>query len=43
MLQKSYAEGLRALVLYTATQQDAVQLATANGTVNKEAAVRYGA
>jgi alkylation response protein AidB-like acyl-CoA dehydrogenase len=40
MLQKSYAEGLRALVLYTATQQDAVQLATANGTVNKEAAAR---
>jgi alkylation response protein AidB-like acyl-CoA dehydrogenase len=26
MLQKSYAEGMRALVLYTATQQDAVQL-----------------
>src|SRR6188472_4540567 len=24
MLQKAYAEGLRALVLYTATQQDAV-------------------
>jgi alkylation response protein AidB-like acyl-CoA dehydrogenase len=29
MLQKAYAEGLRALVLYTATQQDAVELATA--------------
>ena len=27
MLQKSYAEGLRALVLYTATQQDAVEAA----------------
>jgi alkylation response protein AidB-like acyl-CoA dehydrogenase len=27
MLQKAYAEGLRALVLYTATQQDAVDLA----------------
>jgi alkylation response protein AidB-like acyl-CoA dehydrogenase len=27
MLQKSYAEGLRALVLYTAAQQDAVQVA----------------
>jgi len=26
MLQKSYAEGMRALVLYTATQQDAIQL-----------------
>ena len=27
MLQKAYAEGLRALVLYTATQQDAVEMA----------------
>ena len=27
MLQKAYAEGLRALVLYTATQQDAVEAA----------------
>src|SRR5699024_9921521 len=26
MLQKAYAEGLRALVIYTATQQDAVDL-----------------
>src|SRR5215469_4877896 len=31
LLQKSYAEGMRALVLYTATQQDAVQVATARG------------
>jgi alkylation response protein AidB-like acyl-CoA dehydrogenase len=31
MLQKSYAEGMRALVLFTATYQDKVQLATANG------------
>ena len=31
LLQKSYAEGMRALVLYTATQQDAVQLAAARG------------
>src|SRR4051794_38875836 len=31
MLQKAYAEGLRALVLYTASQQDAVQLAEARG------------
>jgi len=31
MLQKSYAEGLRALVLYTATLQDAVQAATLGG------------
>src|ERR1700728_3752169 len=29
MQQKAYAEGLRALMLYTATQQDAVQLAAA--------------
>jgi alkylation response protein AidB-like acyl-CoA dehydrogenase len=40
MLQKAYAEGLRALVLYTATQQDAVQLAGANGTVDKAAFAR---
>jgi alkylation response protein AidB-like acyl-CoA dehydrogenase len=32
MLQKSYAEGMRALVLYTATYQDKVQLAEAAGT-----------
>ena len=31
MLQKSYAEGLRALVLYTATQQDIVDNATLSG------------
>src|ERR1700742_4975755 len=31
MLQKAYAEGMRALVLYTATQQDAVQAATLTG------------
>ncbi|GAA5068667.1 hypothetical protein HNP84_008420 [Thermocatellispora tengchongensis] len=31
MLQKTYAEGMRALVLYTATQQDAVQIAEAEG------------
>jgi alkylation response protein AidB-like acyl-CoA dehydrogenase len=31
MLQKSYAEGMRALLLYTATQQDAVWSAQAQG------------
>jgi len=31
MLQKAYAEGLRALVLYTATFQDALQAAAARG------------
>ena len=31
MLQKAYAEGMRALVLYTATFQDAEQLAQAGG------------
>ncbi|HXZ66596.1 MAG TPA: acyl-CoA dehydrogenase [Streptosporangiaceae bacterium] len=31
LLQKAYAEGLRALVLYTASQQDAIQVATARG------------
>jgi hypothetical protein len=40
MLQKAYAEGMRALVLYTATQQDAVQVATHNGTQDQAAAAR---
>jgi hypothetical protein len=40
MLQKAYTEGLRALMLYTATQQDAVQLAEANGTVAADAVAR---
>jgi alkylation response protein AidB-like acyl-CoA dehydrogenase len=31
LLQKSYAEGMRALVLYAACQQDAMQLAAARG------------
>ena len=31
MLQKAYAEGMRALVLYTATLQDAIQVAAAQG------------
>ena len=31
MLQKAYAEGMRALVLYTASWQDAVQMAKAEG------------
>jgi alkylation response protein AidB-like acyl-CoA dehydrogenase len=31
LLQKAYAEGMRALVLYTASQQDAVQVADARG------------
>jgi hypothetical protein len=31
MMQKSYAEGMRALVLYTASYQDAVQVAKATG------------
>jgi alkylation response protein AidB-like acyl-CoA dehydrogenase len=37
MLQKSYAEGMRALVLFTATQQDAVQIATARGETDTDA------
>ncbi len=40
MLQKAYAEGMRALVLYTATQQDAVQVAEANGVVDAAAVAR---
>jgi alkylation response protein AidB-like acyl-CoA dehydrogenase len=40
MLQKAYAEGMRALVLYTATQQDAVQIAAYNGEQDRAAAAR---
>ena len=36
MLQKSYAEGMRALVLYTATIQDEVALAEAAGDATSE-------
>lgn len=39
MLQKSYSEGMRALVLYTASVQDRVELAAAAGHAD-EAAVR---
>jgi hypothetical protein len=38
MLQKAYAEGMRALVLYTASQQDAIQLAAASGSSDERAA-----
>ncbi len=38
MLQKAYAEGMRALALYTATFQDAVQVAEAQGTTDPLAA-----
>jgi alkylation response protein AidB-like acyl-CoA dehydrogenase len=37
MLQKAYAEGMRALVLYTASQQDAVLLAEARGEPDETA------
>ncbi|MGN6599516.1 MAG: acyl-CoA dehydrogenase, partial [Actinomycetes bacterium] len=37
MMQKAYAEGMRTLILYTATMQDRVQLAEAAGTVDEEA------
>jgi alkylation response protein AidB-like acyl-CoA dehydrogenase len=40
MQQKAYAEGLRALMLYTATQQDAVQLAAGGGEQDAAAAAR---
>ncbi|MCW2896779.1 MAG: acyl-CoA dehydrogenase domain protein, partial [Actinomycetia bacterium] len=40
MLQKAYAEGMRALVLYTAAQQDAVQVAAHNGEQDQAAAAR---
>jgi alkylation response protein AidB-like acyl-CoA dehydrogenase len=37
MLQKSYAEGLRALMILAATQQDAIQIAEAEGRVDDDA------
>ena len=40
MLQKAYTEGMRALVLYTAAQQDAVQIAVHNGEQDAAAAAR---
>src|SRR5487761_1686412 len=40
MLQKAYAEGMRALVLYTAAQQDAVQVAAHNGEQDQAAVAR---
>jgi len=38
MLQKCYAEGMRALMLYTASQQDTLQLAEASGQPDPAAA-----
>jgi len=35
MLQKAYAEGMRALVLYTATLQDTLQIAAAQGRAHE--------
>ena len=37
MLQKAYAEGMRALVLYAATFQDAIQIARAEGRPDEDA------
>jgi alkylation response protein AidB-like acyl-CoA dehydrogenase len=37
MLQKAYAEGMRALVLYTATIQDALQVAASSGARDEQA------
>ena len=37
MRQKAWAEGLRALVLFTASQQDRVELTTAEGAVDEDA------
>jgi alkylation response protein AidB-like acyl-CoA dehydrogenase len=38
MLQKAYAEGMRALMLYTATLQDALQVAAAQGRADEATA-----
>ncbi|UNS99102.1 acyl-CoA dehydrogenase [Streptomyces tubbatahanensis] len=40
LLQKGYAEGLRALVLYTATLQDRITAAQAEGRTDEEATAR---
>jgi alkylation response protein AidB-like acyl-CoA dehydrogenase len=40
MLQKAYAEGMRALVLYTAGCQDAIQVAAARGERDEQAEAR---
>jgi alkylation response protein AidB-like acyl-CoA dehydrogenase len=37
MLQKSYAEGLRALMMFAATQQDTVQIAESEGRTDDDA------
>ena len=38
MMQKAYAEGMRALMLYTACQQDALRIAAARGETDEAAA-----
>src|SRR5499427_5875425 len=38
MLQKAYVEGMRALVLYTASLQDAIAVAAAAGTADRQVA-----
>jgi alkylation response protein AidB-like acyl-CoA dehydrogenase len=40
MLQKAYAEGMRALVLYTASLQDTAQIGAATGVPDQAAAAR---
>ena len=42
MLQKAYAEGLRALVLYTATFQDAAQVAAARAPTTAPPSAPHG-
>jgi alkylation response protein AidB-like acyl-CoA dehydrogenase len=42
MLQKAYAEGMRALVLYTATIQDTLQVAAAEGRADEAVASAAG-
>jgi alkylation response protein AidB-like acyl-CoA dehydrogenase len=42
MLQKAYAEGMRALVLYTAAIQDTLQVAAAEGRADEAAASAAG-
>src|SRR5215831_920191 len=40
MMQKAYAEGMRAMMFYTASLQDTVQVAAARGEADEDAAAR---
>ncbi|ROZ52905.1 acyl-CoA dehydrogenase [Rhodococcus sp. WS1] len=41
MTQKAHVEGMRAMILYTATQQDRIELSRASGTIDPDADARH--